>query len=65
MTAQKRDYEREHRIDPMWALDEDARRLAIIRRAAAGARKALKADAQRIDRIRLRNNLAGAGGEVH
>jgi hypothetical protein len=44
MTVQiKRDDEREDRIDPMWALEEDARRLAIVRRAAAGARKTLKA----------------------
>ena len=33
--------EREDRVDPMWAADEDDRRLAIIRRAAAGARKTL------------------------
>jgi hypothetical protein len=33
---------KEDKIDPMWAADEDDRRVAIIRRAAAGARKALR-----------------------
>jgi len=32
---------REDKIDPMWAADEDDRRMAIARRAAAGARKTL------------------------
>lgn len=36
---------REDRVDPMWSADEDERRLAIVRRAAAGARKALAAHA--------------------
>lgn len=36
---------REDRIDPMWSADEDERRTAFIRRAAAGARKALRASA--------------------
>lgn len=39
----KRDDAREDRIDPMWSADEDERRLAIFRRAAAGARKTLAA----------------------
>ncbi len=33
---------KEDKVDPMWAADEDDRRAAIIRRAAAGARKALR-----------------------
>jgi len=33
---------REDKVDPMWSADEDERRLAIIRRAAAGARKTLR-----------------------
>ena len=44
MTLQiKREDVREDRIDPMWSADEDERRLAIFRRAAAGARKTLAA----------------------
>ncbi len=38
--------DREDKIDPMWSADEDERRLAIIKRAAAGARKALAAKAR-------------------
>ncbi|UXN68031.1 hypothetical protein N8A98_00475 (plasmid) [Devosia neptuniae] len=34
--------DKEPKIDPMWSADEHERRLAIIRRAAAGARKALR-----------------------
>jgi hypothetical protein len=34
---------KEPKIDPMWSADEDERRLAIIRRAAAGARQTLRA----------------------
>ncbi|SFC47071.1 hypothetical protein [Devosia psychrophila] len=37
----ERENAREDRIDPMWSADEDERRLAIYRRAAAGARKTL------------------------
>lgn len=33
--------DKEPKIDPMWSADEDERRLAIIRRAQLGARKAL------------------------
>ena len=33
---------REDKVDPMWSADEDDRRIAIIRRAAAGARKTLR-----------------------
>lgn len=44
MTNQiQRNDSREERIDPMWSADEDERRLAIIRRASLGARKALSA----------------------
>ncbi|MEO8882475.1 MAG: hypothetical protein ABI377_03510 [Devosia sp.] len=32
---------KEDKVDPMWSVDEDERRIAIARRAAAGARKAL------------------------
>lgn len=39
----QREDSREERIDPMWSADEDERRLAIIRRASLGARKALTA----------------------
>ena len=39
----KRDDAREERVDPMWSAEKDDRRLAIIRRAAAGARKTLAA----------------------
>ncbi|MET3901349.1 hypothetical protein ABIB57_005319 [Devosia sp. UYZn731] len=45
MTPQIKRDDREDRIDPMWSADEDERRLAIARRAAAGARKALAARA--------------------
>jgi hypothetical protein len=34
--------DKEPKVDAMWSADEDERRLAIIRRAAAGARKALR-----------------------
>jgi hypothetical protein len=34
--------QKEHKVDPMWSADEDERRAAIIRRAAAGARKTLR-----------------------
>ena len=34
---------REYKVDPMWSEDEDVRRIAIAKRAAAGARKALAA----------------------
>jgi hypothetical protein len=37
--------DREPKVDAMWSADEDERRLAIIRRAAAGARKALREQA--------------------
>jgi hypothetical protein len=33
---------KEHKVDPMWSADEDERRAAIFRRAAAGARKTLR-----------------------
>lgn len=33
---------KEQKVDPMWSADEDERRTAIIRRAAAGARKTLR-----------------------
>ena len=36
-----RDYE--EKVDPMWSADEDDRRVAIARKAASGARKALAA----------------------
>ena len=36
---------KEDKVDPMWAADEDERRAAIIRRAAAGARKTLRSRA--------------------
>jgi hypothetical protein len=49
--AQIRD--REDKIDPMWSADEDERRLAIIKRAAAGARKALAAKSKPSDEHRL------------
>jgi hypothetical protein len=39
----KRDDAREDRVDPMWSTNNDERRIAIVRRAAAGARKALAA----------------------
>jgi hypothetical protein len=45
MTPQIKRDDREERMDPMWSADEDERRLAIARRAAAGARKALAARA--------------------
>lgn len=32
---------REDKVHPMWSADEDERRIAIMSRAAAGARKAL------------------------
>lgn len=34
---------KEAKVDPMWSAEEDERRAAIIRRAAEGARKALRA----------------------
>lgn len=34
--------DKEPKVDGMWSADEDERRPAIIRRAAAGARKALR-----------------------
>jgi hypothetical protein len=34
--------DKEPKVDAMWSADEDERRIAIIRRAAAGARKALR-----------------------
>jgi hypothetical protein len=33
---------KEHKVDPMWSADEDERRAAITRRAAAGARETLR-----------------------
>lgn len=33
---------KEHKVDPMWSADEDERRAAIIKRAAAGAKAALR-----------------------
>ena len=33
---------KEQKVDPMWSADEDERRAAIIRRAAAGAKAALR-----------------------
>ena len=33
---------KEMKVDPMWSADEDDRRAAIFRRAAEGARKALR-----------------------
>jgi hypothetical protein len=32
---------KEDKVDPMWSAEEDDRRMAFARRAAAGARKAL------------------------
>ncbi|HEV7293222.1 hypothetical protein [Devosia sp. RR2S18] len=34
--------DKEQKVDPMWSADEDERRLAIFKRAAAGARKTLR-----------------------
>jgi hypothetical protein len=42
MIAQHVQNAKEPKVDPMWSADEDERRLAIIKRAAAGARKALR-----------------------
>lgn len=33
---------KEQKVDPMWSADEDERRAAFIRRAAAGAKAALR-----------------------
>lgn len=33
---------KEQKVDPMWSADEDERRAAIIKRAAAGAKAALR-----------------------
>lgn len=48
-SLQLRDIERtnyhvlkEQKVDPMWSADEDERRVAIIKRAAAGAKAALR-----------------------
>ncbi len=42
--AQQINYQviKEQKVDPMWSADEDERRMAIIRRAAAGAKAALR-----------------------
>lgn len=45
--------DREDKVDPMWSADEDERRLAIIKRAAAGARKALAATTRNLEGPRL------------
>ena len=37
---QSRQSMKEDKVDPMWSAEEDDRRLAIAKRAAAGARKA-------------------------
>lgn len=42
MNTQSTTSDKEPKIDAMWSADEDERRIAIIRRAAAGARKALR-----------------------
>jgi hypothetical protein len=42
MNRQPNTSDKEPKVDAMWSADEDERRLAIIRRAAAGARKALR-----------------------
>lgn len=34
---------REEKVDPMWSVDEHERRIAIVQRATAAARKALGA----------------------
>ena len=33
---------KEQKVDPMWSAEEDERRAAIIKRAAAGAKAALR-----------------------
>ena len=38
---QSKETMKEDKVDPMWSAEEDDRRVAIARRAAAGARKAL------------------------
>lgn len=43
MTSPIKTTDREDRVDAMWALDDNERRLAIVRRASAGARKTLAA----------------------
>jgi hypothetical protein len=40
-TLSRYSLQKEDKVDPMWSVDEDERRIAIARRAAAGARKAL------------------------
>lgn len=45
MNTQSTISDKEPKVDAMWSADEDERRLAIIRRAAAGARKALREQA--------------------
>ncbi|UXN75992.1 hypothetical protein N8D56_25010 (plasmid) [Devosia sp. A8/3-2] len=42
MSKHSTENDKEPKVDAMWSADEDERRLAIIRRAAAGARKALR-----------------------
>lgn len=43
MAASSTQTYREDKVDSMWSADEDERRIAIVRRAAAAARKALAA----------------------